>query len=103
MIYNLDSNGYLSVALEDIQTAFGCDKATVMEALDAAAKSGSPRRWRKGSERVSLYPAAQTPSERTGRDDNCPERAGTDRKELASMSYLLCFMVEALKPACQRK
>ena len=33
MIYNLDSNGYLSVALENIQTAFGCYKATVTEAL----------------------------------------------------------------------
>lgn len=33
MIYNLDSNGYLSVALEDIQTAFGSDKVAVTEAL----------------------------------------------------------------------
>lgn len=33
MIYNLDSNGYLSIAPEDIQTAFGCDEATVAEAL----------------------------------------------------------------------
>lgn len=33
MIYNLDSNGYLSIALEDIQTAFGSDKKTVTEAL----------------------------------------------------------------------
>lgn len=33
MVYNLNANGYLSVPLKDIQTAFACDEAAVMEAL----------------------------------------------------------------------
>lgn len=34
MIHNLDSNGYLSIPLKDIQTAFGCEEALLNELLE---------------------------------------------------------------------